>query len=118
MCTVVTMVGWPGRVWFRRALSILGALVVGSGVLAGTMASAPGVGATPVTYTDWPMFLQNPARSNATTDPNLSVANASLLKLKWTYKAGATIAASTSVVGTTAYVGAWNGYEYALDTAT
>jgi hypothetical protein len=58
---------------------------------------------------DWPTFLQNGARTGATTDPTLTATNASLLKLLWSYKAGGPIATSTSIVGTAAYVGAWDG---------
>ena len=34
-------------------------------------------------YQDWPMFLQNPARTAATVDPRLNVASAATLKLKF-----------------------------------
>ena len=64
------------------------------------------------------MFLQNPERTNATVDPRLSVANASTLKLKWAFKTGGGVATSVSIVGTTAYVGSWDGFEYAINTAT
>jgi outer membrane protein assembly factor BamB len=64
------------------------------------------------------MFLQNTQRTGATIDPRLSVANASTLKLKWAFKAGGPIATSVSIVGTTAYVGSWDGYEYAISTVT
>ncbi len=64
------------------------------------------------------MFLQNPARTAATVDPKLSVANAPTLKVKWTYKTGGPVATSASIVGTTAYVGSWDGYEYAINTST
>jgi outer membrane protein assembly factor BamB len=69
-------------------------------------------------YQDWPMFLQNASRTNATVDPNLSVAKASTLKQKWAFQTGGPIATSTSIVGTTAYVGSWDGYEYAVNTST
>jgi outer membrane protein assembly factor BamB len=64
------------------------------------------------------MFLQNPARTAATVDPKLSVSNASTLKLKFAFATGGPIASSVSIVGTTAYVGSWDGYEYAVDTQT
>ncbi|MDQ0259287.1 PQQ-binding-like beta-propeller repeat protein, partial [Sinomonas atrocyanea] len=51
-------------------------------------------------------------------DPALSVSKASTLKAKWKFKTGGPIATSTSVVGTTAYVGSWDGYEYAVSTGT
>jgi len=67
---------------------------------------------------DWPTYLQNVARTAATTDSTLSAAGAPNLKLDWSYTAGGPIATSASVVGTTAYVGAWDGYEYAINTTT
>jgi hypothetical protein len=67
---------------------------------------------------DWPQFLQNSAHTNATTDANLSVAKAPTLKEKWAFATGGPIATSASIVGTTAYVGSWDGYEYAVNTAT
>jgi outer membrane protein assembly factor BamB len=91
------------------------------GCLLGMLGAVVGVAfialpAGAATYQDWPTFLQSNARTSATIDPNLSVANASALKLKWTSLTGAPIASSASIVGTTAYVGSWDGYEYALST--
>jgi outer membrane protein assembly factor BamB len=63
------------------------------------------------------MFLHDVTRSAATTDGSLSVANAPLLQPGWTFTSGGPIATSVSIVGSTAYVGAWDGYEYALNTA-
>ena len=63
------------------------------------------------------MFLHDSSRTNSTTDATLSVANAPTLALKWKYKTGGPIATSVSIVGTTAYVGSWDGYEYAINTA-
>ncbi len=60
------------------------------------------------------MFLQNPARTAASVDPNLSVARASRLQLRLAVATGGPIATSVSIVGTTAYVGAWDGDEYAI----
>ena len=71
-----------------------------------------------VSYQDWPMFLQNPARTGATVDPKLSVSSAATLKLKFAFPTGGPIATSVSIVGTTAYVGSWDGYEYAVNTST
>jgi hypothetical protein len=64
---------------------------------------------------DWPTYLHDPSRSNATTDANLSVATAGQLQLNWSYQTGGPLATSASIVGTTAYVGSWDGYEYAIN---
>ncbi len=74
--------------------------------------------ASAATSPDWPMFLQNTSRTNATTDPNLSVANAPTLKEDWAFAAGGPVASSVSIVGTTAYFGSWDGFEYAVNTTT
>src|SRR5690242_18350686 len=52
-----------------------------------------------VSYQDWPMFLQNPARTGATVDPKLSVSSAATLKLKFAFATGGPIATSVSIVG-------------------
>jgi outer membrane protein assembly factor BamB len=46
------------------------------------------------------------------------VASAATLKLKFATATGGPIASSASIVGTTAYVGSWDGYEYAINTQT
>jgi outer membrane protein assembly factor BamB len=84
-------------------------------MLAGVPLAAPAAAAS---SQDWPTYLQNAGRTAATTDGSLSVAGAPGLKLDWSYTAGGPIATSASVVGTTAYVGAWDGYEYAISTTT
>ena len=66
---------------------------------------------------DWPMFLHDNTRSNATSDATLSASNAPLLSLKWKSPTGGPIATSVSIVGSIAYVGSWDGYEYAINTA-
>ncbi|MBV9855757.1 MAG: PQQ-binding-like beta-propeller repeat protein [Streptosporangiaceae bacterium] len=103
-------------------LLLLAALTAGAAATAGVAAASSLHPAAPrasaVAYQDWPMFLQNAARTAATTDPVLSIANAPALGMKWSYQAGGPMATSTSIVGTTAYVGAWDGYEYAVDTTT
>jgi outer membrane protein assembly factor BamB len=64
------------------------------------------------------MFLQNPERTAATVDPKLSVSSAATLKEKLAVVTGGPISTSVSIVGTTAYVGAWDGDEYAINTQT
>jgi outer membrane protein assembly factor BamB len=100
--------------WFRAAIALTLLASVLSAVTA-AVAPAPAIAAS---YQDWPMFLQNPERTAATTDPKLSVASAPTLKLKFAFATGGPIATSVSIVGTTAYVGSWDGYEYAVNTAT
>jgi outer membrane protein assembly factor BamB len=68
---------------------------------------------------DWPTYLQNPSRTSANlAETTLSTANAKSLKTLWTYETSDVISGSTTVVGNMAYVGSWNGDEYAFDAAT
>ncbi|MEO6890072.1 MAG: PQQ-binding-like beta-propeller repeat protein, partial [Ktedonobacteraceae bacterium] len=67
---------------------------------------------------DWSTYLHDPQRSNAGSDTTLSPANAGQVTLNWAFKTGGPIAATPAIVGGTAYVGSWDGYEYALDAAT
>jgi outer membrane protein assembly factor BamB len=70
------------------------------------------------TSQDWPMYLQNVARTSATTDATLSTSKAAYLTPQWAFQAGGPLATSASIVGTRAYIGAWDGYEYAINTKT
>jgi outer membrane protein assembly factor BamB len=98
--------------WRRRTV-LLAVAALGA---ATTVAIAmPPAGAA--TSQDWPTYLQNPARTSATTDSTLSTTGAPNLTVNWTYQAGGPIATSASIVGSTAYVGAWDGYEYAINTS-
>ncbi len=68
---------------------------------------------------DWPTYLHDASRSAASLgETTLSTANAGQLVEHWAYKTGGMIAASPTVVGNTVYVGAWDGYEYALNATT
>ena len=104
----------------RRRRSSFVAAVTAAALMASTALSVVASTAAPTvaaaaTSQDWPMFLHDSARSGATTDANLTTANVSNLKKAFAYKTGASIATSVSIVGTTAYVGSWDGYEYAIN---
>ena len=101
-----------------RFLSAATAVVLVTSVIYAFTAIFTHASADASSYQDWPMFLQNPARTAATIDPKLSVSSAATLKLKFAFATGGPIASSVSIVGTTAYVGAWDGYEYAVNTQT
>jgi len=104
-----------------RTLRIFLALLVTASTLSGFTAVLAIIADSPAnaaSYQDWPMFLQNPQRTAATVDPKLSVSTAGTLKVKFAFAAGGPISTSTSIVGTTAYVGSWDGYEYAVNTQT
>lgn len=72
-----------------------------------------------VTAGDWPTYLHDPGRNAGSPDETiLSRSNAAKLTLLWKYHTGATVAASPAVVGSTVYIGSWDGYEYALNGST
>src|SRR5262249_148117 len=115
------MVAAPSAI--RSSLGRASALVVATTLIAtgvvgiGEVAPTPPAAAAPSSQ-DWPTFLHDVTRTSATTDSTLAVSNASLLKPKWTLSTGGPIATSASIVGTTAYIGSWDGYEYAVNTGT
>src|SRR5437870_10856358 len=66
---------------------------------------------------DWPTYMGNEQREGASSEPVLSPSNAGQLNKALSYKTGGIVAASTSVVNGIAYVGSWDGYEYAINAA-
>jgi outer membrane protein assembly factor BamB len=64
------------------------------------------------------MYLHDGTLSAASTETILTPAAVPNLRPLWTYKTGGMIAASATVVGGVAYVGSWDGYEYALNATT
>jgi len=76
------------------------------------VASAGGVRA------DWPTYLGTPDRTGTTTDQGLTAATVGSLVPRLQVKLGGPIATQPIVVGNTAYVGAWDGNEYAIDITT
>ncbi len=68
---------------------------------------------------DWSQYLYDPSHSsNQSGETTLSPANATSITKLWSFKAGGNVASTPTVVGNTAYVGSWDGYEYALDATT
>jgi outer membrane protein assembly factor BamB len=108
----------PGR--FRAAIVAAGVLALSmpAAAQASATAASHSHGAHAATSQDWPTYLQNVARTSATTDATLSKSKAPNLTPQWTFQAGGPLATSASIVGTTAYIGAWDGYEYAINTTT
>ena len=70
------------------------------------------------TAVDWPQYLANPQLTGASNETILAGTDAPNLAPKWTFKTGGMIAASATVVAGVAYVGSWDGFEYALNAAT
>jgi outer membrane protein assembly factor BamB len=91
-------------------------LVIGSSMPGWVLSPAPVAAASP--STDWSMYLHDGSLSAASTETILTPSQAPTLRPLWTYKTGGVISASATVVGGVAYVGSWDGYEYALNAAT
>jgi outer membrane protein assembly factor BamB len=103
----------------RHAVVVLvGALALVPATLTGLSALAPSTASAAPAAQDWPTYLHDNARSSGTTDPSLSLATVGQLQLDWAAQTGGPIATSASIVGTTAYVGSWDGNEYAINTGT
>jgi outer membrane protein assembly factor BamB len=93
--------------------------LVGSGVAGPqTALAAQHAPSTASVADDWPTYLHDLTRSGASADATLSTANVAQLAPLWSYHTGGVIAASPTVVGGIAYVGSWDGYEYAFDAST
>src|SRR5579871_5458763 len=105
-------VSW-GTVWVLSALAVvLVAATIFVGIIQANNTPPGGTGA------DWPIYLHDPQRTDATNDTILSAANITQLTKRWTYKTGGAIEGAAAVVKGTAYIGSWDGYEYALDAKT
>ena len=122
----------PGRL---RGPRLTVALAIGVAILALPLAvpAAGSSGATPpsvatasstngtasVSASDWTTYLFDPDRTGHPSYPaGFDVANASSLSPEWEYATGGFISTQTIVANGTAYVGSWDGYEYALNAAT
>ena len=104
--------------WRRLAigallLSALASFAPGASALAHGRASA-----APAATQGWPTYLHDVARTSASAETILSTSNVAQLRAQWTYLTGGGIAASPTVVNGVAYVGSWDGYEYAINATT
>src|SRR5215472_5528362 len=67
---------------------------------------------------DWPMYGLDSHHTFARTDSPINKANVGQMKLAWTFPTSDAVTASPTVVNGVVYVGAWDGYFYALDAAS
>jgi outer membrane protein assembly factor BamB len=110
----------------RQAIvtAIAAATVAGGFTLAGaptTVMAAPahrGAAVQSSSVQDWPTYLHDAARSSASADTTLTVANVQFLQKKFAAVTGGMIAGEPAIVNGVAYIGAWDGYEYALNATT
>jgi outer membrane protein assembly factor BamB len=86
--------------------------------------SAPATLTVPVTSMppppgqDWPTYLYDNTRSASSPEGILNAGNAPTLGLKWSLTTGNSVVASAAVVNGVAYVGSWDGFEYALNASS
>ena len=100
--------------WLTTAAVMAGALAV----VGASAANPPRGAAISTAAQDWPTYLHDGARSSASTEAILTATNASTLKQKWAFATGGSIVDSAAVVNGVAYIGSWDGYEYAVNATT
>lgn len=94
--------------------SLLAGLVMGGAVAPIHASSLTAIGPS-----DWPTYGHDAQRSFAgVTNASLTKATARSLAPAWFFGTGDAVTADPIVVGTTVYVGSWDGYFYAIDRAT
>ena len=71
-----------------------------------------------VTKDDWTTSLHDVSRDGASADTTISTSQAPYLTKLWSFTTGGPIASQPAIVDGVAYVGSWDGYEYALNAST
>jgi len=72
-----------------------------------------------VNAADWPVFLHDFAHTgNQNAETGISITKAAQMENLWSVKTKGAIVASPIVVGTSVYVGSWDGYMYAFNRDT
>jgi outer membrane protein assembly factor BamB len=108
----------PSRFVSWRSVWILSALAVVL-LAATTFAVIAQVSKTPAGGPqDWSTYLHDPQRTSASSETILSPANITQLTKRWSFKTGGVVEGAAAVVNGVAYIGSWDGYEYALDAKT
>src|ERR1700694_4844087 len=98
--------------------TVMGALTAAGANAAALRRTSAGAQAAAPTVQDWPTYLHDNARSGASTETTLNAANAPTLGVKWSATTGNSVVAGAAVVNGVAYVGSWDGFEYALNATT
>ena len=74
--------------------------------------------AVPAGTEDWPTYMHDPERSGASGEQIITPASAPQLTKLWAFKTGGPIAAQAAIVNGIAYIGSWDGNEYAINVQT
>jgi outer membrane protein assembly factor BamB len=67
---------------------------------------------------DWPMYGRNLHHTFSNPSSAITPENVATLQLAWRFPTGDAVSASPTVVGGVVYIGAWDGFFYALDART
>src|SRR5881409_2264255 len=67
---------------------------------------------------DWPIYGRDLKHSFTNADSLINVANVAFLQPAWDFSTTDAVSASPTVVDGRVYVGAWDGFFYALDSAS
>jgi outer membrane protein assembly factor BamB/regulation of enolase protein 1 (concanavalin A-like superfamily) len=91
---------------------------VGAVLLASLTVPFTGTAAQAQTQDSWPTSLHDNSRDGASADTVIPASEAPALSKLWSYSTGGPIASQPAIVNGVAYVGSWDGYEYALNATT
>lgn len=95
-----------------------GRLLATLGIIA-VLVALPLTGARAQTSRDWPMYLNNAARTGyAGAEKAITRSTAHKLRMLWTDHVDGAISAQPIQVGGVVYYGSWDGYERAVNAAT
>ena len=97
----------------RICVALVTALALSVGGVALTVTAAQAQ-----TIDSWPTSLHDNSRDGASADTVIPESTAPDLTKLWSYKTGGPIASQPAIVNGVAYVGSWDGYEYAFNAAT
>jgi polyvinyl alcohol dehydrogenase (cytochrome) len=90
-------------------------LLAAAGTIA-VLVGLPLIGAQAQTSGDWPMYLNNAARTGYVgAEKTITPSTAHKLKMLWTDRVDGSISAQPIQVGGVVYYGSWDGYERAVD---
>ena len=106
----------------QRVLIYSAALLVFAASFFGTFFALQGGGRNANAATssgDWPMFMGDVTRDGANlSETSITASTARQLSLSWQFTTGGVIVASPITSNGVLYVGAWDGYEYAINIST
>lgn len=101
----------------RRLRTITAAVLMALGAFSGA-AAISGPSARAATIDAWTTSLHDASRDGVSADAVISKSTARYVEKLWSHQTGGPIAAQPAIVGGVAYIGSWDGYEYAFSATT